>query len=119
MKKFLTNQAIYGLLLSNSHPLGTYFPVKYTEDGSSKILALSIINLYDTLQANNILEQPKRHFCDIGNVSCNKLINPVPPFFEKFFDPMEFQHLKITLSQFYPHNQVVHILRCFKRFGKI
>ena len=27
MKKFLTNQAIYGLLLSNSHPLGTYFPV--------------------------------------------------------------------------------------------
>ena len=105
MKKFLTNQAIYGLLHSNSHPLGTYFPVKYMEEGSSHTVVPSIIDLCDTpLQVNNILEQPKRHFRYIGNVSCNKLINPVSPFFESFFDPMEFQHLKITLSQLYPHN---------------
>ena len=120
MKKFLTNQAIYGLLLSNSHPLGTYFPVKYMEEGSTNIVVPSIIDLCDTpLQVNNILEQPKRHFLVIGNVSCNKLINLVSPFFESFFDPMEFKHLKITLSQLYPHNQVIHISRCFKRFGKI
>ena len=65
------------------------------EEGSSNTVVPSIIDLCDTsLQVNNILEQPKRHFLDIGNVSCNKLINPVPPFFESFFDPMEFQHFK-------------------------
>ena len=110
---------MYGLLLSNTHSLGTYFPVKYTE-GSSKTFVPTITDLCCTpLQVNNILEQPKRHFCDIGNVSCNKLINPVPPFFESFFDAVEFQNLKIALSQLYPHSQVVHISRCFKRFGKI
>ena len=48
MKKFLTNQAIYGLFISNSHPLGTYFPVKYMEEGSSNTVFPSIIDLCNT-----------------------------------------------------------------------
>ena len=117
MKKFLTNQAMCGLFLSdNNNPLQEYFPMKTIEEADFSNLTDICDN---STQVQNIVDFPSKPLGNIENVAHNAVINLVPSSFESYFDSVQFQHLTSAIAQLYPNKCIAHLPRNYQRFGKI
>jgi len=101
MKKFLTNQAMCALFLSdNNNPLQEFFPMKSIEEADFSNLTDICDN---STQVQNIVDFPSKPLGNIENFARNAVIDLVPPSFESYFDSVQFQHLTSAITQLFPN----------------
>ena len=119
MKIFLTNQAIHSLLVSNNHPVKTFFPIAMkNRNEENECMNVTDICVNST-QAIDIITFSTKPLGDIDSFACNVLINPMPPFFDTVFTPSQFQQLKSAIAQLYPNKSIVHLSHSYQCFGRV